>query len=325
MTRLPPLKSLQAFDAAARHLSFKRAAEELNVTPTAISHRIRTLEEHLGHRLFHRLTRAIRLTAAGEAYAPSVREGFARLEAASDALGQTAEAGELVVTTTMSFATKWLTPRLHRFAERHPDITVRVLATDQPLDFGRHNVDLAIRYGPGDLPGEKGEKGDLFVAWVLTDRAAPVCAPAFPVMRGGEPTPAEIAASPLIHYEWDGRSGRDPGWRTWFEAAGIATDGDIPASAVYSDEHMCVQAAIDGHGIALAGLIAAAGDIEAGRLVPLGDISLKSKSYVLVCPAHRAELPRHAAFREWLLEEADRFRETEIGRLLEHRRGPGDG
>lgn len=310
MSRLPPLKSLQAFDAAARHLSFKRAAEELNVTPTAISHRIKVLEEHLGHKLFHRLTRALQLTAAGTAYAPLVREGFARLEAASEALDRSAETGELVLTTTMSFATKWLSPRLHRFAEKHPDITVRVLATDQPLDFGRHNVDLAIRYGYGDY-------GDHFVAWVLTDRAAPVCAPTLLAVRDGRPTAAAIATSPLIHYEWSGRSERDPSWRKWFEAAGVELD-QVPASAVYSDEHMCVQAAIDGHGIALSGLIAAAGDIEAGRLTTvLSDIRLKSKSYFLVCPMHRAETPKHVAFREWLLDEADRFRETGVGRLLE--------
>lgn len=309
MSRLPPLKSLQAFDAAARHLSFKRAAEELNVTPTAISHRIKTLEEHLGHKLFHRLTRALQLTAAGEAYAPLVREGFARLEAASGALDHAEESGDIVVTTTMSLATKWLTPRLQRFTERHPDITVRVLATDQPLDFSRQNVDLAIRYGYGDY-------GDHFVAWVLTDRAAPVCAPAFLTIRDGTPTAAAIAASPLIHYEWNGLSERDPNWRKWFEVAGVELE-QVPASAVYSDEHMCVQAAIDGHGIALTGLIAAAGDIEAGRLIVLGNIRLKSKSYFLVCPTHRAEAPKHVAFREWLLEEADRFRETEVGRLLE--------
>lgn len=309
MSRLPPLKSLQAFEAAARHLSFKRAAEELNVTPTAISHRIRTLEAHLGHRVFHRLTRALQLTAAGEAYAPLVREGFARLAAASNALDRTAESGELVVTTTMSFATKWLSPRLHRFTARHPDITVRVLATDQPLDFGRHDVDLAIRYGYGDY-------GDHFVAWVLTDRAAPVCAPAFPVAHDGRSVAAGIAVSPLIHYEWEGRSERDPNWRKWFEAAGVTLD-QVRTDAVYSDEHMCVQAAIDGHGIALAGLIAAAGDIEADRLTLPSDICLKSKSYFLVCPTHRAELPKHVAFREWLLVEADRFRETEAGRLLE--------
>ncbi|MDW3207397.1 MAG: transcriptional regulator GcvA [Alphaproteobacteria bacterium] len=308
MAGLPPLKSLQAFNAVARHLSFKRAAEEPNLTPTAVSHRIRTLEEHLGRKLFHRLTRSLKLTPAGGAYAPRIRHGFQALHDAEAALNELTVGGNLVVTATMSFATNWLGPRLHRFSDRHPEISLRLVATDEPLDFVQHGIDIAIRYGTGEYE-------DRFVAWILSDLAVPVCAPALLSVKG-ELSPEEILALPLIQYEWRGHKSGDPDWRQWFSQLGIAS-GKPAAPTVFSDEHMCLQAAIDGRGVALVGLLAAARDLEAGRLSIPHSGHLPSKRCYLTCPQDRADLPAYVAFREWLLEEADLFRDSRAGRLLD--------
>jgi LysR family glycine cleavage system transcriptional activator len=314
MNRLPPLKSLQAFDAAARHLSFKLAAEELHVTPTAISHQVKLLEDFMQQKLFNRLVRSLSLTKAGEAYAPLVRKGFSYLELASEEVSDAIATGELSVTTTTSFATKWLMPRLSRFRQRHPGIVVRVSGTDERVDFTRHNFDLAIRYGFGDY-------ADLSTIWVLSDKAAVVCAPSLLAAASPNDYAAAVSGGPLIHYEWSGFTRRDPNWSTWFEAAGL--DGThLPTNAVYSDEHMCIQAAIDGNGFALVGLIAAADDIVQGRLVLASSIRLPNKNYYLICPETRAGNPRVAAFREWLLEEADIFRDSPAGALIENQTVP---
>lgn len=308
MAGLPPLKSLQAFDAAARHLSFKRAAEELNLTPTAISHRIRVLETHLGCTLFLRLTRSLQLTPEGKAYAPGIHHGFQILRGAETSLQDRRASGELVVTATMSFATNWLGPRLHRFSERHPEISVRLLATDEMLDFRRHGIDVAIRYG-------KGNYQDRFVAWVLSDIAIPVCAPS--LLKGKDAlTPEAIRQLPLIQYEWNGFQSTDPGWDNWFEAVGVS-EPPVGRPSVFSDEHMCLQAAVDARGAALVGLLAAARDLEAGRLILAHPRHLPSKGCFLTCTDEHADQPKFAAFREWLLEEADRFRDGPLGTLLE--------
>ncbi|MER9234735.1 LysR substrate-binding domain-containing protein [Mesorhizobium sp. M0622] len=213
------------------------------------------------------------------------------------------------MTTTTSFATKWLMPRLSRFRQRHPDIVIKVSGSDETVDFTRHNFDLAIRYGFGDYT-------DLSTVWVLSDKAAVVCSPSLLVGTSPGDYAAAVSRGPLIHYEWSGFTKRDPNWSTWFHAVGL--DGvHVPASAVYSDEHMCIQAAIDGNGFALVGLIAAADDIVQGHLALASPVMLPNKNYYLICPETRASNPRVAAFREWLLEEADVFRDSRAGELIE--------
>lgn len=303
--RLPPLRSIQAFESAARHLSFKIAAEELNVTPTAISHQIRSLEDHLGVRLFHRLPRSLKLTPAGTAYAPLVRQAFETLSEASLALQSDDVDGEIVITTTTSLAGQWLGPRLPRLRERYPGLAVRISSTDEVADFVRSGIDLAIRYGFGDYP-------DMHVAWVLDDYVAPVCAPGFAVDPGA---PERLLDAPLINYEWSGFSEIDPSWVRWFHMAGVK-DCRPEQLVTYTDERLCLQAAAEGHGVALVSLIAAARDLEAGRLVVPFQVRLKNKSYYLVCPESTAGQSKVRAFEDWLLEEADMFRDSAVGKAL---------
>ena len=256
-TRLPPLRSVQAFEAAARHLSVKAAAGELGVTPTAISHQIRTLEDYLGVDLFHRLPRSLKLTSAGEAYAPHVRQAFEKLAEASLALRSDEVEGQLAISTTTSLAGQWLGPRLPRFQKRHPDLAVRVSSSDALEDFARDGIDVAIRYGFGNYPG-------MHVAWVLDDYVAPVCAPGFAL---DPEAPEKLLDAALINYEWCGFSELDPSWMKWFRAAGVM-DGRPNGIVTYTDEYMCLQAAADGHGVALVSLIAAAGDLDRGGWLP---------------------------------------------------------
>ncbi len=310
MARLPPLKSLQAFEAVSRHLSLKLAAEELCVTPTAISHQIKAIEGHFGVKLFLRLARSLALTNEGQAYAPLVREAFDKLDAATAVLNGIETGSELIISTTRSFASTWLGPRLNRFRTRHPSITVRLYGEDSIVDFARDNVDIAIRHGQGNYP-------DMAVAWVLDDFVSPVCTPALapcPEM----PIAAQVDAllhHPIIHYEWPSFSDVDPSWAKWLDAAGVIR-AHLPISAIYSDEQICLQDAVAGHGIALISLLAAAMDIESGRLVAPCDILLGDKSYFAVCPKPHLDTPKVAAFREWLLEEADAFRDGPVGGQL---------
>lgn len=300
--RLPPLRSVQAFDTAARHLSFKAAAEELSVTPTAISHQIKALETHLGVDLFHRLPRSLKLTSAGEAYAPHVRQAFEKLAEASLALRSDDVEGQLAISTTTSLAGQWLGPRLPRFQKLYPDLAVRVSSSDALADFARDGIDLAIRYGFGDY-------SDMHVVWVLDDYVAPVCAPGFAL---DPEAPDTLLGAALINYEWSGFSELDPSWVKWFRAAGVM--GGRPNEIVtYTDEYMCLQAATDGHGVALVSLIAAARDLESGRLVAPFRTRLKNKSYYLVCPQVAARQSKVRAFQDWLLDEADVFRDSDIG------------
>jgi LysR family glycine cleavage system transcriptional activator len=302
MAKIPSLKSIQAFEAACRHLSFKDAADELCVTPTAISHQIKSLEEQLGVPLFHRLTRALKLTEDGANYAPYIAEAFKNIEAASLALEEDALEGTLTISTTGSFAANWLSPRLRSFYELYPEISVRVLSSDQLVDFKSSNVDVAIRYGFGDYP-------DSNVAWVLNDRVTPVCsvekAKTFSSLE-------DLLRSRLIEYKWSGFTDTDPSWDNWFKAAGLESNKTEPY-VTYSEEHICLLTASDGHGVALVSLLAAARFLEKKILVAPFDTTLENKSYYLVCPETYANRARIRVFREWLLDKADEFRDSFVG------------
>jgi LysR family glycine cleavage system transcriptional activator len=223
---LPPLNSLRAFEAAARHLSFTKAAEELHVTPAAISHQIKALEEQLGVPLFRRLTRALRLTEAGQAALPPMRDGFDRLADAVDLLRAHEESGAITVSLDPSFAAKWLVPRLDRFRAAHPDLDLRLDATDKLADFQRDNVDLAIRYGGGNYPGLEVER-------LLSEEIFPVCSPK--LLEGSAPLaqPGDLRHHTLIHLEWDSEDVTAPTWRMWLLAAGIH-DIDFTRGPVFS-------------------------------------------------------------------------------------------
>ena len=296
---LPPLNSLRAFEAAARHLSFTRAAEELHVTPAAVSHQIKALEEQLGVALFRRLTRALRLTEAGQAALPAMRDGFDKLAEGVARARAHESSGAVTVSVGPSFAAKWLVPRLDRFREAHPDIEVRIDATDKVVDFELDNVDLAIRYGRGNYPGLRVER-------LLSEEIFPVCSPE--LLDGPNPLhqPEDLRHHTLLHLDWDMESVMAPSWRMWLLAAGV-DNVDFMRGPVFSMESLALQAAIEGQGVALVSSVLAEHDLEAGRLVMPFDVSVCDPldfQYYLVTPKRTAELPKVVAFGTWLLDQA---------------------
>lgn len=305
MKRLPPLTSLQAFEAVARHMSIKLAAEELLLTPTAISHRLKTLETQLDVQLFHRLTRSLKLTTEGKTLGPFVANAFSQLTQGVAQLSMDEIEGELVVTTTRSFAWSWLSPRLPKFSRLYPQLDVKVIASDTVLDFARFSVDVSIRYtGSPDL--------DAHAAWVLDDYVMPVCA----LKQAAKITnPMDLLDRDLVEYEWIGFGDGDPNWKAWFASVGIDA-ANLRPIAHFSDEIMCIEAAIDNRAIALVSVIAASREIERGRIAAPVPNVLKDRSYYLVCPLERAESAKVRAFQDWLLTEADQFRESPYGQRV---------
>jgi LysR family glycine cleavage system transcriptional activator len=289
---LPPLKSLRYFAAAARHLSLSKAADELHVTHSAVSHQIKALEEFLGTKLFRRQGRGLRLTEAGQSYWPQVQDCFDKLSDASLRLARNRTAGPLTVTCMPSFAARWLVPHLGRFRERHPDIDVRLAADERVVDFARDDVDIAIRHGLGKWPG------------VLTDRLLaeqhfPVCSPKLLEDSGAIRTPADLIKHTLLRdYDWRGNF-----WVDWLRAAGLG-EVDLKHALSFNNSALMLQAAIDGLGVALTQQILVADDLKAGRLVKPFDLQIETEySYWIVMPPQYRERPKVAAFRNWLLEE----------------------
>ena len=253
---LPPLRSLQAFEAAARHLSFAKAAEELNVTPGAISHQIKTLEDWLGAALFHRLTRALCLTEAGEASAQMLTEGFDLLSEAANRMRSRPDDGLLTVSVSPGFGSLWLVPRLDRFRRQHPGVEIRIDGTDRLIDVAGGDADVAIRYGPGGY-------SDVHSDRLFAMRATPVCSPETRDRGSGLHDPEDLAAHTLLHVDWKETEGS---WRTWLLAAGVH-DVDPFKGPRFTKEEMAVRAALDGEGIALIGDRMAADHLASGRLV----------------------------------------------------------
>jgi len=296
MTRpLPPLNALRAFESAARHLSFTKAAVELNVTPAAVGHQVKALEELLEVPLFRRLTRALRLTDAGQAALPTISLGFDKLAQGVEQMRAHCESGVLTISVSPSFGAMWLVPRLERFRIRHPDIEIRLDGTDRLVDVARDEVDVALRYGPGGYDGVQ-------VDWLFKQVNTPVCSPA--LLRGKHPLrqPEDLRHHTLLHVEW---KEAEATWRMWLLAAGL--HDIVPTRGPrFTMESMAVQAALDGHGVALIGDILVADHLAAGRLVRPFDPSLSTPlkfSYYLLSAKDSAAQPKVAAFRDWLLEE----------------------
>ena len=291
--RLPPLNALRCFDVAAKHLSFTKAAAELNVTHSAVSHQIKALEAWLGAPLFRRVNRGLVLTSAGQAYLKPVRDSFERLAEATRRLRVRERTGPLTVSIMPSFAAKWLMPRLRRFRERHPDIDVRISASSQLTDFAREDVDICIRYGRGVWP-------DVDIELLMRESMFPVASPR--LIEGPVPlkVPADLAHHTLISdYDW-----RVDFWQLWLEAAGMS-DFVVRHSLSFNYSNLMLQAAIDGLGVALSQNALAGDDLAAGRLVRLFDYALPTDyGYYVVGPEGTAQRPKIAAFRNWLLEEA---------------------
>ena len=291
LRRLPPLNALKAFEAAARHESFTRAAEELCVTQGAVSHQVKALEAELGIKLFNRERQRLVITEAGREYLIVLRDSFDRIAVGTERLVQRQTSGVLTVSTSPDFAAKWLVNRLGRFAEAHPGIDLRVSATLHHIDFAREDVDLAVRHGDGSWAG-------LDVARLSTEQLFAVCSPK--LLRGRQriSKPADVLKFPLLHLD----DRKD--WARWLEAAGVA-NAELAHGPVLNRASMIIDAAVDGQGIALARTTLAAWDLINGRLVrPLAETLRLSKTYWIVCPKATAALPKIKTFREWLLAEA---------------------
>ncbi len=297
--RLPPLNALRVFEAAARHLSFTKAAEELNVTQAAISHQVKLLEDVLGVTLFRRLNRRLVLTEAGQAYLPPLRDAFDQMAAATRRVTQKGDSRMLRVSTLQSFAARFLMPRMPRFRAKHPEIELMISATHQLVDFRRDDVDVGIRVGRGEYPG-------LHVTKLMDDYIFPVCAPA--LLQGAHPlrSAADLKHHTLLHDMSDAVEEETLTWRAWLRQAGVE-DVDHTRGPGFSDSAMTIQAAIAGHGVALGRRALAAEELAAGHLVQPFALEIKNRySYYLVCAAANAGQPKQRAFRAWILEEVAR-------------------
>jgi LysR family transcriptional regulator, glycine cleavage system transcriptional activator len=289
--RLPPLNALKAFEAAARHESFTRAAAELFVTQGAVSHQVKALETELGLKLFNRERQRLVLTEAGRDYLAVVRDALDRIALGTERLLQRQSAGVLTVSTSPDFAAKWLVHRLGNFVEAHPGIDLRVSATMHHVDFAREEVDLAVRHGDGNWPG-------LDTVRLSSEQLFPVCSPKLLTGRRALAKPADILKYPLIHM--DSRAD----WTKWLQAAGV-DDGKVIHGPVLNRASMVIDAAINGQGIALARTTLAAFDLISGRLVrPFAETLRLSRTYWIVCPKATTALPKIVTFRNWLIAQA---------------------
>ena len=288
---LPPLNALRSFEAAARHQSFTRAADELCVTQGAVSHQVKALEAELGLKLFNRERQGLAITDAGHDYLAVVRDAFDRIALGTDRLLQRLHSGVITVSTSPDFAAKWLVSRLGRFTEAYPEIELKVSAAMHHVDFAREDVDLAIRHGAGNWVG-------LDAANLCSEELFPVCSPALLHSRRGIHSPEDVLQFPLLHLD----DRRD--WSRWLEAAGASGEG-LLHGPILNHASMLIDAAIDGQGIALARTALAAADLINGRLVRPFQTALPLKNtYWIVCPKATSALPKIAAFRDWLLAQA---------------------
>ena len=289
--RLPPLNSLKAFEAAARHESFTRAAEELCVTQGAVSQQVKALEGGLGIKLFNRERQRLIITEAGRDYLTVVRDALDRIAVGTERLLQRQSAGVLTVSTSPDFAAKWLVHRLGNFAEAHPEIDLRVSATLHHVDFTREEVDLAVRHGDGNWPG-------LDPVQLSGEQLFAVCSPKLLSGRRKLGKPADLLKFPLLHL--DNRED----WKKWLRAVGVE-DAEVTHGPVLNRVSMVIDAAINGQGVALARTTLTAWDLINGRLVrPFPDALPLSKTYWILCPKATSNLPKIVTFRNWLLAEA---------------------
>lgn len=297
--QIPPLNPLRAFEVAARHLSFTRAADELFVTPSAVSHQIKTLEESLGIALFVRDTKSLLLTAAGKAYLPGVQEAFKQLVYATHQLHQSQGVPSLKMNLPPTFAAKWLIPRMRRFMQAHPEIDLKISTSKHMVDFTREDFDMAVRYGRGIYPG-------LYSELCLPVEIFPVCSPA--LMEGPHPlrTPDDLRHHTLLHDESTYADVSNPNWAMWCAHAG-ATQVDASRGPSFWPSHLVISAAADGLGVALAKKHWVAKDLADGVLVRPFDIPLPVEfSYFIVFPRERIRDARIVAFVEWVREELAR-------------------
>lgn len=292
--RLPPLTALRAFDAAARHMSFAKAAEELNVTPAALSYQIKSLEQDLGLPLFKRLNRAVELTSAGRALAPGAAEAFGTLSAAWRATRRLLDEQKLTVTAGPAFTAKWMAPRLYSFAQAHPGIDLAFVASLRLADFNRDDVDVAIRFG---IEASK----DLFVEPLTREWMTPMMTPE---LARSVRTPADLAQATLIHDDSILPFTPVCDWALWARAEGLELD--TSHGPRFSQADHALDAAEAGVGVVLGRVSLAAQALMRGRLVaPFSTGIIAPAQFRFLCPKGAETRPQVAAFRAWLKEELD--------------------
>ncbi|WP_068110034.1 transcriptional regulator GcvA [Tropicimonas marinistellae] len=303
--RLPPLTALRAFEAAARHLSFSKAAEELRVTPAALSFQIKSLEEHLGQPVFRRLNRAVELTEAGRVLAPGVSDGFSALNSAWRSARRLQETQTLNITAGPAFTSKWLAPRLFDFAAAHPDLELRFVATLKLADLERDPVDAAIRFGEVVDPA-------LFSREIFRDWVTPMMSPALAEQVTGMEC---LRKFPILHQDDIGFLRHPVDWAAWFRAAGL---GKAPTSGPhFGQADHAINAAVAGLGIVLGRATLAEDDIKAGRLVAPFPLALRSSAaYRFLCRRGAETQPKIAAFLDWMISESRGHAELEKGRTF---------
>ncbi len=297
--RLPPLNALRAFEAAGRRASMSAAADELSVTPAAVSHQIKALEEYFGIALFHRAVRSVRLTDRGAALLPYLSDGLDMWVEGCRKLEALDDAAPLVISSAPVFAGKWLLPQLSSFNALYPDITVRLDGSLSLVDFNNDGVDAAIRFGSGPYP-------DLHVDQLISKDVVPVCSPA--LLEGEHPllTPGDLVYHTLIHIDWNAIPLTQPTWAMWLRTAGVH-GVDASKGPVVNSDGLAVDGALDGGGVILVSEFLVRRDLSSGRLIKPFDLVLPSDHwYWFVCPPENLERPKVRAFRDWLLETVER-------------------
>jgi LysR family glycine cleavage system transcriptional activator len=295
---LPPLNAMRAFEAAARHRSFTGAAGELNVTPAAVSHQVKGLEDYVGVRLFRRQTRGLALTEAGAGALPDVTTGLDAFARALAGLREEEAQRPLTVSAAPSFAGKWLVPRLEDFRRHANGTEIRLDTSERLSDFAADDVDVAIRYGPGQYSG-------MHVERLAKQAVFPVCSPWLLERGPALNQPSDLAGHTLIHVDWARAGLSAPDWKSWLETAG-APGVDPGGGPHFGQQSMAIQAAVAGHGVALGSAILVADDLAAQRLVrPFRHALTEPNAYYLVCPQATAQTRRFQQFRDWLFTEME--------------------
>lgn len=298
--RLPPLNALRAFEATARNMSFSKAAEELHLTPSALSYQVRMLEEFLSVKLFNRLNRSIELTECGHRIFPGIRESFEMLDAAMGRLVADTPDHILVISTGPSFAAKWLTPRLVSFMEACPDLEMRISASLGLVDFAEDQVDAAVRFGTGRYEGLHAER-------LVGDWMTPMVSPQ--LLKGDRPLrrPADLAHHMLLHDDSAKSLPNSPVWGDWLREAGV-TGIDAGKGARFNHADHALGAALRGSGIVLGRGVLAADELASGNLViPFPEFIIDTGfAFYLVCPPEMLARPKVRQFRNWLFDEIDR-------------------
>ncbi|MEX2200327.1 MAG: LysR substrate-binding domain-containing protein [Dongiaceae bacterium] len=292
--RLPPLTWLRAFEASARHVSFAAAADELGVTPSAVSQQVRLLEQHLGRLLFHRLPRGLRLAEAGQSYLPLLHAAFERVARGTEEIFGERSEKRLTLRSTVSFASYWLLPRLARFRATHPELNLRLTSSIWSAEYPDPGIDLEVRLGTGDWPGLRAER----LTW---DRVYPVCSPGTASAPPHLKQPADIARHKLLHI-----IGFREGWPQWLKAANADRAVDTGRGLECDTTLIAMELAMQGEGIAMGRSCFADRLIETGRLVAPFPLELPSEeAFYLASPVDRPDTEPVRVFRNWITEETE--------------------